>query len=165
MIRKFLGFIGEENPWLTMILCFLMALLGFRIGLLVGDAELARLEASQATAQRDKLEEAVIRGDDLSQKLLKTEFKLSTIEKERDRALKNQTTGRACLSAGAVRLLNTTDSGATSLPEAAGRATTTDGAAATDTDVAEWINHAISQYDICRGRLDRLIDYVEGVSE
>jgi hypothetical protein len=50
------------------------------------------------------------------------------------------------------------------MPQSALAADAAHGAIATDTDVAGWINSAQKQYEVCRGRLNALIDFNEGES-
>jgi hypothetical protein len=121
--------------------------------LLAQKQELARIKSDQA------------RGDELTNRLAQTETALQTKQTELNHALAKTTTGRTCLNAGTVRLLNdaNTDAGSASggLSEATGQPAAADGAAASDTDVAEWIGNAKQQYSTCRARLDALIDWEE----
>lgn len=76
-----------------------------------------------------------------------------------DAALLRATTGRRCLDAGALRLLDGATGLRVDLPPASGRAAAADGATATDTDLARWIAGAGRQYEECRQRLDALINW------
>lgn len=111
-------------------------------------------------AARQRLETAQALGDVLTRDLLKTESNLKQSETRR-REIERRTTGRPCLNGGLVRLLNSAadpDTG-NHLPEAPGSAPAEDGPAATDRDIAIWADNARTQYDICRTRLDALIDW------
>lgn len=166
------------------ILISLAAWWGYRFGVSTeharGEAQLSALkqtyadENAKAQAElRKRLEEATARGDELSSKLLTTEATTTRQSQEKTRAVTKITTGRRCLDADVVRMLNSdqpiTQSSAGhnsgNVPQAAGSAAATDGAAATDTDVAQWIANARASYDICRNRLDALIDFAAGKSD
>lgn len=134
-------------------------------------AEIAGIKAGQATARekaektaREQLETEQARGNALSDKLAKKETALTEKTQEVSRALSRLTTGRKCLDARTVGVLNDTSTGtaADDVRAATGTPDAADGPAASDTDVAGWINHAKGQYEICRGRLDALIDYEKG---
>lgn len=122
---------------------------------------LQHAQEQQATlmAQSARLKAATQRGDDLEYRLSNVLAQANKTTKERDDALRNSTAGRFCLDFGTVRLLNSAGSGAGALPQATGGADAADGAAASDTDVALWINSAIAQYEVCRARLGALVDF------
>lgn len=102
---------------------------------------------------------AVKRGNDLSAKLAAAESSIQTKVIERIKYVPQVTTGRDCLSSGAVGLLNGTDypklSSASGQPAATGAGQP----AATDADVEAWAISSIGQYDICAARLNALIDF------
>ncbi|WP_407059094.1 hypothetical protein ACKZDW_13195 [Ralstonia syzygii subsp. celebesensis] len=134
-------------------------------------AEIADMKAAQATAlakaektARERLEAEQKRGNDLSATLANTENLLTQKTKEAADALARLTTGRKCLDGRVVRVLNGTSDGAATdnVRTTTGTPDATDGPAATDTDVAGWINHAKGQYETCRARLGTLIDFEEG---
>jgi len=132
------------------------------------DADITALKLDQerkvAAARADDIETLKLarrHGDALTLQLQASESTLTKKEKELQDAIRTQTTGRACLSGRAVSLLNnagTTDGG-THLPTPAASPAAADGAAASDTDVATWAANARTQYDICRARLNALIDW------
>lgn len=132
------------------------------------DADLYRLKSDHAKAQakaeseaRQRLEEAMHRGDKLAGQLVVTESALNKKTLEVSREVARLTTGRNCLDGAAVRLLNSPrDSGGT-VPEAPIQSDAEDGAFASDSDVAGWIANAQGQYETCRARLGSLIDYWE----
>ncbi len=134
-------------------------------------AEIADMEKTQATAlakaeetARKRLEAEQTRGNVLSDKLAKTETALTQKTQEVSDALSRLTTGRKCLDARVVRVLNGTRNGAAAdnVHAATGASDAADGPAATDTDVSGWINLARGQYEKCRARLGGLIEFEEG---
>lgn len=151
----------------TVVVLACVFLLGMKMGLYMSGAKLATLEKAQAEAERqaltdnrDKLIAAQKTADELQRRLDAAEQERLSQAMEHSREIKRLTRGQPCLNAGTVRLLN--GSGGIKqpvVPEAAGRADAEDAAAATDTDIAEWIDHAIRQYDTCRDRLGALIDF------
>lgn len=111
-------------------------------------AALRRLLAAEAHA--DKLQVAL--GD--------TERRLSDKQKEIQREITRNTTGRSCLDGRTVGLLNSAAAdGTATMPAPASKPAAEDAAVATDTDVATWANQAIEQYNACRARLGTLIDW------
>lgn len=128
------------------------------------DAEIAEIKAAQASAAEaaarqnlDALAEAERQGELLSARASAAEAARDTALQETQHALRQATTGRPCLNAGAVRLLN--NPGAANLkppglPAAAGEPAGADATFASDTDVALWAAHARRSYDTCRGRID-----------
>lgn len=121
-------------------------------------------ERKVSAARADDLETLKLakrHGDELTLQLQVTESTLTQKDKELRDAIHKQTTGRACLPGSVVRLLNNagiTDGGS-SLPAPAAGPAAADGAAASDTDVADWAANARKQYDTCRARLNALIDW------
>jgi hypothetical protein len=148
-------------------------LLGGWFGYQISHAELVRLQRDVAILGQKNTDAALRRYVQAAQRADLLEGRLATSEaarltqaEEHTREIKRLTTGRPCLNAGTVRLLNSsTGIWPVSLPETASRPAAEDAAAATDTDVAEWIDHAIRQYDTCRDRLGALIDYEQGDQE
>jgi hypothetical protein len=133
----------------------------------------ARTQTREANIERDraaiyevarKLESL---GDDLTRKTITLEAANRKLGKEKDDALRKATTGRACLGADLVRLLDDAAPAPTPglrLPPPASGIAGADAAAArdqdaTDTDVALWIRYAREQYDVCRGRIDALREF------
>lgn len=145
-----------------------------RAPLLVQLAEIERdhsrqqLRASEDAINR--LQVANARGDELTQTLLQREDQIKQLSREKRDAIAEATTGRPCLGASALRLLNGAPGinvagmpAPTGSAAAAGATATADpdaqGLVATDTDVAGWSVDAGAQYEVCRGRLDALIDW------
>lgn len=137
----------------------------------------AREEAAAERLAREKLAEATTRGNALSADLLRSEASIHQLQQEVSRAARSHTTGRECLSAGAVRVFNQPAApAADAVPAAAGRADAAgaaaaadphidsaapDGPRASDSDIAGWIADARAAYALCRGRLDQLITFEE----
>jgi hypothetical protein len=74
------------------------------------------------------------------------------------RDIHKKTTGRDCLDAAAVRVLGTAPG---ILPQGAPDAAGAHAAAATDTDIAEWILDAAELYEQCRARIDAIRQWDE----
>lgn len=148
-------------------------LLGWRVGLYVGDIRVVKLEKAQAEANSaatqanlEKLIAAQRRADVLLHQLAAAEQVRLSQAQEHSREIKRLTRGQPCLNAGAVRLLNgSVGIQPAAVSETAGRPDAEDAPAATDTDVAEWADHAIRQYATCRDRLGALIDFNETKEE
>lgn len=121
----------------------------------------ANREAEAAEAALVRLQETQARGNALEARLAAEETNRQTQAQEHAREIKRLTTGRPCLNAGTVRLLNEPAIGlqAPALPAPASGAAAADAPASSDTDVAGWIDDARRQYDACQGRLDALIDW------
>ena len=126
----------------------------------------AQAIAAARAADVETLKLAKRHGDALTLQLQVTESTLTKRERELHDAIRSKTTGRACLSGSVVRLLNNAaGDDATNLPTSAAVAAAADGTAArdtsfaTDTDVAQWAANARAQYEICRARLNALIDW------
>lgn len=106
------------------------------------------------------------RGDALTTGLLVQQDQITQLKSEKQNAIKVVTSGRACLGADALRVLDTAPgitvarpTQATSSPAAAGEAPAPDSSISTDTDIALWIIDAGADYEVCRTRLDALIDW------
>lgn len=170
---------------------WLLWLLVFAVGMAAGaqlvawakDAELAQVYRAHAEyrekAEREAraaLQAAQDRGDALTHELIAANAVAANLQQELDHAISEVTSGRPCLGADALRLLDSAPGiAAPGVPRATGRAAaadarnaaaatphraeTADEPAATDTDVARWINAAGGQYAECARRLDALIDW------
>ena len=129
-------------------------------------ARLAEVTAQRETAtlriQLARTAAAQARGDALMRDLDAALESNRSLRKERDRALAQVTTGRECLSADAVRLLNHPDHRAVSVPEPSGQSAAADaGGSASDRDVAAWAADVQQQYRECAERLNTLIEWHE----
>lgn len=132
----------------------------------VKDAQITKINLESTKAQaavneqaRLRLEQAVARGDSLASELAKAESTIHQKNLEKSREIARVTAGRPCLGAAAVRLLNDAPSGTGHVPGTSGQPNAEGGPVATDTDVGQWIGNAQGQYEICRSRLDKLIDW------
>ncbi|MCB8748355.1 hypothetical protein LHU53_15750 [Rhodoferax sp. U2-2l] len=126
------------------------------------DAAIKQLQAEQA------------RGDALTTGLLTQQAQIDQLTQEAHRAISTHTTGRTCLDSAALRVLKRAPgitlvpaptSGtaaaygpATGVADDSSAAITAD-VFATDTQVADWGIDAGAQYEVCRTRLDKLIDW------
>ncbi len=154
----------------TVLFLVCLMLIGRWIGITEGNLKLAQLEKNHAVAERkaatetrDKLIAAQQVSDRLQRRLDAADQARLSQSLEHSREIKRLTRGQPCLNAGTVRLLNSSSGiKQPAMPETASRPAAEYAAAATDTDVAEWIDHAIRQYDTCRDRLGALIDFEEG---
>lgn len=172
-MTKLLIFLRDYWPYLVLV--GIGALVGVLITQTVYEAELLaeRAKVMQLTTQQAQekeaqakqalqtIQEARQRGDALQVKLDRTEQQLALTTQEKHRALQQTTTGRACLNADTVRVLNdqAARTGPTLLPQAASQPITPDARFTTDTDVANWISNTKQQYRLCQARLDALIDF------
>lgn len=116
--------------------------------------------AAERSAALTRFQAAQARSDSLQLALNDTEQRLSTKQKDIQREINRNTTGRACLDGRTVGLLNGAAAGrASAVPAPIGGPAAEDAAAATDTDIATWANTAIEQYNVCRAKLGALIDW------
>lgn len=135
------------------------------------DAALADLRNSHTQAQADLTERNAKhlarvweRGDELATTLASQQTRINQLHQEHTHAIKRLTTGRACLSAELVGVLNrtqpaTTD-GSDAMPTPTGSPASADaGAFATDADVGNWTASARHQYAECAARLGSLIEW------
>lgn len=153
-----------------------VAALTFAAGLLLGGGtvhglngvQIAALETAHANAQRaaaqaavERLNAAQARGDALTAELLTARAEADTLKADLHDALSKATTGRPCLGAPALRLLDRA-AGPRPVPAPAGRPAAADAAdVATDTQVAQWAAGAYHHYAECSRRLSALIQYHE----
>lgn len=117
---------------------------------------------TQERTQADALQRVLNaneRADFLTSRLQRQGAQLDQLTKDKTDAIRRLTTGRACLSADAVRVLNSTTPGAADVPTPAAGAAATGADVASDSDVAAWISTAQQQHEQCRQRLDALIDF------
>ena len=149
------------------------------VGWTVGRAPLlTQLAQQDATYTREKLrtfersaevlQAATDRGDQLVEALELRQADINQLSREKRDALAKVTTGRTCLGESALRLLNSAPgltvrglAPAVVSTAAAGQPTAPDTVVSSDTEVATWIVDAGAQYEVCRARLDALIDWHE----
>ena len=122
-------------------------------------SSIAESDKLRALAAATALQAAQVRSDVLTRDLLAREALINRISKEKRDALSRLTTGRPCLSADAVWVLNGTEGSGAGMPQATGIPAATGGGFATDSDVGQWAAAAIAAHDTCRYRLDALIDW------
>ena len=155
-----LSILGLVASALGAALCALVLVPHYQARIATMERDQARALASARQADVDALKAANVHGDELTLRLQRTESTLTQKDQELKHAIAFQTTGRACLSGDVVRLLNNpTQDRPASVSAPTASAAAADGAAATDTDVAQWANTARTQYDLCRARLNALIDW------
>lgn len=133
------------------------------------NAAIAALETAHAARREadlrqnmDYLIEAERQGEVLSARAAAAEAARDTALQETQNALRQATTGRPCLSAGAVRLLNAPGAAhlkPPGLPAPAGQPAGADAGIASDTDVVLWAAHARRSYDTCRGRIAAVAEF------
>jgi prophage endopeptidase len=151
--------------------------LGWTVGRMPLKTELATQAAAHATEKfraaelaAKVLQSAQDRGDALTTTLAQRQTSIDQLKKEKRDALHQVTTGRTCLDGPALRLLNSAPglrvsglapatSGALTAGGAAAAAADIQATVSTDTDIAGWAIDAGAQYEICRARLDALIDW------
>lgn len=119
-------------------------------------ADYVAQEAAEEQANLAKLRRAELINAALVQQVVRVERQLIALEQEKNDEIRNLTTGRRCLDQRVVRVLNGSGYGVST--PVAGPAPT-DGPAATDTDVAIWINGCRRAFDTCRGRIDAIADF------
>lgn len=122
-------------------------------------SSIAESDRMRARAAATALQAAQVRGDVLTRDLLARENLITKLSKEKRDALSRLTTGRPCLGADAVGVLNDPNGAGAGVPPSTGNTAATGGGFATDTDVGHWAAAARAAYDTCRTRLDALIDW------
>ena len=134
-------------------------------------AQIATMQRDYATAAQKTtdanarhLHRVWERGDELAASLATQQTHISQLHQEHTHAIKRLTTGRACLSAELVGVLNRTQPAATDRPDALPTPTGSPDAAdasafATDADVSTWAATARQQYAECAARLGALIEW------
>lgn len=181
---------GAAAAW--NVLAFAIPLLCLSIGISAGGyigwtVGRAPLETQISNIQADYLKEGIKtakanalelakaqkRSDELSYQLRQSLSANDQLSKEKTRAIQTATSGRACLTDRAVRVLSTAPglsvSSTHSMPATEQRADATSGSAPTnssgdglvitDTSISTWAIEAGNRYEVCRQRLDRLIDW------
>lgn len=132
------------------------------------ESEIAQLKEDNAEAIRlaaiassKRLQDAKESSDQLTKKLAVAEVENRTLSKVKTDEIKAQTTGRACLDAGALRVLSTapglTVAAPAGVPQASGSPVDAGGSVATDSNIGTWAIEAGEHYETCRARLDALI--------
>jgi N-acetylglutamate synthase/N-acetylornithine aminotransferase len=164
------------RPWLWVPLLLLVwASCGFYAGDQHRNNAWLIKQAAQQREALANLEAAQARGDVLSAGLLAQQTQIDQLKQEARHAITQATTGRTCFDAAALRVLDRTP-GVSLVPAPASSTAATGGAAAgaggdastastpgavisTDTQVALWVVDAAAAFEVCRTRLDSLIDW------
>lgn len=166
-----LNVMNWPSPWVAMVIFVAGLGLGGSDAWLLGRAPLQVQLAQQATSHAFEktqlaqhaaktLQDAQERGDALSVGLLNQQTQIDQLKTEKHDAIRQATTGKPCLNGPALRLLNSAPGlGVRDLPPASGSAVAAGEPIATDTDIAVWIVDAGAQFEVCRARLDALIDW------
>jgi hypothetical protein len=179
MLDRLLGWLGGrlwEYAGLALIVLFFFAgaAAGWAITGLSYKVQLAGLQKTHAEAMARAAGDALIRlaaaqkrADDLTAQLAAASAARKKITLEKNREIKRLTTGRPCLGAGVIGLLNDAAVSAPGLrlPPAAGLAFNADAGFAADTDVALWARDARDRHDACRERIDALRAWFDQGSE
>lgn len=159
------------NLYFKWLLGVLIWLIGAGVGWFTGREPLQVQLAQQASAHAIEqaqlaqhaaavLQAAQARGDALSQGLQQQQSQINQLKQERRDALKQATTGQPCLNGPALRLLNHAPGlDIRDLSPTTGGAVAADERVATDTDIALWITDTGAAFEVCRARLDALIDW------
>jgi TolA-binding protein len=163
---------------------------GMTLGALAGstvtkrqaEADLATLKSShaealatQARAASQYMNDEVARGIRLAAELLQAQSDLNDLKEQTDHEIDHLKTGRRCLDAGLLRVLDRAGAGggtpggvpaptggADAEGSGAPAADATADAWATDGDVAHWSADAQARYAECAGRLNALIEFERG---
>lgn len=153
------------------------AMMGWNIGRAPLQVQLAQQATAHATEKTrlaehaaQTLQAAQVRGDALSVSLLQQQTKIYQLKADKRYAINQATTGQPCLNGPALRLLNGAPGlRVRDLPPATGSAVAageSSGAAgsnrtwySSDTQVASWMVDAGAAFEVCRTRLDALIDW------
>jgi hypothetical protein len=122
--------------------------------------ERATQAAADVEAAYKRFQDAQARGHALIARLDATRTQNNRLSQEKTRAFQNQSTGRACLSLDALRLLNDAPGlSVAGLPATTSSAATASEPVATDTDLGTWAIAAGAQYQACSHQLSALIDW------
>lgn len=165
----------DTRSWLELSLGAALVAFGIWLGGVFERTERLTLELAweqERAALADARTKAISRALDIEREgeaiavaLAASETARNQLAKDKTREIARLTSGRKCLSADAVGLLNTasTDPGLR-LPAPAADSARTAATFATDTDVGQWASAARDQYDLCRGRIDALRQWSEGAA-
>jgi hypothetical protein len=154
-----MNFAFANAELLALVLALCTAAGGFVAGTSVADNACAAAQAKQLQAALQAQQAATTRGDVLTRSLLQQQSQIDVLKLEAHRAITQATTGRTCLGGAALRVLNSAPGITVDLPAPASSAAAAGGAVSTDTDIALWVADTGAAYDVCRARLDALIDW------
>ncbi|MDR2187005.1 MAG: hypothetical protein LBE62_03010 [Azonexus sp.] len=152
-------------PWARVALVAVVAALCFAAGWMVEgwrkDVEISALKFEQQRQRGEALNAALLRlsaankaNEKLVADLAAADNARTQLAEEKNREIRRLSTGRRCLDAAVVRVLNA--DAAASLPPARSEPVPADAAFASDTDVALWARACRDRYDTCRGRLEAI---------
>ncbi len=160
------------KPYASLLLAALVFASGLACGYfaarLKADKEIAVMSATQAKTDQARADAQAEIGRLAARhyaqnesRLLAQQTRINANLKAQQHDIKPHLTGRNCLSAPAVRVLNRADSARAGVPQTAA-STVAEGAQrfATDADVGHWAIEARAQYATCAQRLNTLIDAV-----
>nr|VFK21759.1 MAG: hypothetical protein BECKLFY1418C_GA0070996_110214 [Candidatus Kentron sp. LFY] len=181
VMRWVLSFIGKKLLGLLLTTTVGAALAGTGVWHFQG-GKIARMERDHAqrmvehsAAANARLQAAIAKGDRLYLQLSETNTELRTEYEKATKEIEHLTTGKHCLGAAVVGVLDGTSSDTgLSVPEATSRPAATSAPPATDphdryatdTDIAGWIADAKRRHGECRAKLDALIAWhEEGVAD
>lgn len=166
-----LNVMNWPGTWVTSVIFAVGMGFGGSSAWLLGRAPLQVQLAKQNTAHAAEktqlaehaaktLQDAQARGDALSVGLLNQQTQINKLKTEKRDAIKQATTGKPCLNGATLRLLSSAPGlSVRDLSPATGGAVAAGEPVATDTDIAVWIVDAGAAYEVCRTRLDALIDW------
>jgi hypothetical protein len=151
--------------WARVALAAVVAALCFAAGWLVEgwrkDVEISALKFEQQRQRGEALNAALLRlsaankvNEKLVADLAAADNARIQFAEEKDREIRRLSTGRRCLDAAVVSVLN--GDAAATLPPARSESVPDDAAFASDTNVALWARTCRDRYDACRGRLEAI---------
>jgi hypothetical protein len=132
---------------------------GFWAGHSYADKACAADKAAQLHAALQAQQAAQMRGDTLTRSLLQQQSQIDVLKQEAHHAITQATTGRTCLGGAALRVLNSAPGITVDLPTPASGVAAAGEPSSTDTDIAIWVADTGAAYEVCRARLDALIDW------
>lgn len=143
------------NPrWIDVALAVVLAGLLFGAGWVTNGW---RKDAQRSDALNDALTKLTVAqktNEKLVADLAFLEDARTQLAEEKDLEIRRLTTGRRCLDAAVVSVLNS--DAAASLPQAEPEPVPADGTFATDTDVGLWARICRDRFDTCRNRLNAI---------
>lgn len=164
------AWLDQYQAYLTLAGAVLVFCLGAWVGNSIASADTA-LQALDFAEQKQTAVEAVLKKlgtakaaeREALDRLATANLQREKLSLEKDREIRRLTTGRPCLSAPVVRLLNlSADSQPGAVSTAVAGADAGDAGFASDTDVAQWARLCRDRYDTCRGYLSELRLYFQG---
>lgn len=175
--------INEAKVVIAILVVCAAFLAGFQVESWRADKRISQAETAAqkrysdaATENLRKLVTAQETGDFLLARTTGLEETIRAFAEEKNHEIAKLTAGRACLGGAVVRVLNSTQGAggraglvsqaavdAVSAAAAVGQDPDQQGDFATDTDVAIWISQCQRGYETCRGRIQAINDFYEGL--